>query len=145
MGSLIAAALILFGCLMLAWTLFDWHHARMSPKWPTVQGDIVRSEISVPAQRTRRERWYWHVHYRYSVGGHQYTGWRTYFGVMAPIPVARRIVQRFPLRSRVTVYHHPSSHGRSVLMPGVNAYTRRGFAIAPLCWAMAWVFWANLS
>jgi hypothetical protein len=130
---------------MLAWAFFDWHNGRNSPKWPTVQGEIIRSEISVPAQRARRHRWYWNVHYRYRVDGHAYTGWRTHFGVTLAIPVARTIVARFPLGSAVTVYHHASSHGRSVLMPGLSAYTRRGFAIAPICWAMAWVFWDNLK
>ena len=137
--------MFMFGILMAGWAFFDWHNARVSPAWPTVQGRIVRSVISVPAQRTRRHRWYWHVQYRYTVDAQEYTGWRTHFGCTVPASVARRIVGRFPVDAGVTVYHHPSRPGRSVLMPGVNKYSVRGFAIAPICWAMAWVFWAGIK
>jgi hypothetical protein len=141
MEPFLVAAIFLFGFVMLAWASFDWHNARTSPKWPTVDGQVVLSVISVPAMRTRRHRWYWHVEYRYSVDGQAYTGWRTYFGSSVPIAVARNIVGKFPVQSIVKVYHHPLRHGRSVLIPGVNKFTRIGFAIAPICWAMGLVFW----
>jgi hypothetical protein len=141
----VVAAIFLFGLIMAFWAVVEWRHARMSVKWPTVEGQVVRSVISVPAERTWRRRWYWHVEYRYRVDAHTYRGWRTYFGSTLPISVARNIVRKFPAQSAVTVYYHPRKHGRSVLLPGVNKYTRIGFAIAPVCWAMAAVFWMGFE
>jgi hypothetical protein len=145
MEPFVLAAVFLFGFVMLAWAFFDWRNARMSPKWPTVEGQVVRSVISVPAMRTRRHRWYWHVEYRYSVDGQAYTGWRTHFGTTVSIAVARNIVGKFPAQSIVQVYHHPLKHCRSVLIPGVNRFTLIGFAIAPICWAIGLVFWMGFS
>jgi hypothetical protein len=145
MEPFVVAAIFLFGFVMLAWAFFDWHNGRMSLTWLTAEGQVVHSVINVPAVRARRHRWYWHVEYRYSVEGQVYRGWRTHFGSTVPIAVARNIVRKFPPHSMVKVYYHPLKHGRSVLIPGVNKYTRIGFAIAPICWAMGLVFWRGFS
>jgi hypothetical protein len=138
MEHFIAAACGLFGLGMAAWAVVDWRHARQSLAWPSVQGEIVKSSVT---RYVRRFRWDWRVEYRYRVDGREHTGWRTYFGSTVPIGVARNIVRRFPARSSVTVYYDPRRHGRSVLLPGVNKYTRLSFAIAPLCLAMALALW----
>jgi hypothetical protein len=138
MEHFIAAACGLFGLGMAALAVVDWRHARQSLAWPSVQGEIVKSSVT---RYVRRFRWDWRVEYRYRVDGREHTGWRTYFGSMVPIGVARNIVRRFPARSTVTVYYDPRRHGRSVLLPGVNKYTRLSFAIAPLCLAMALALW----
>jgi hypothetical protein len=142
MEHFIAAACGLFGLGMAAWAFVDWRHARRSAAWPTVEGEIVKSAVT---RYSRRLRWDWHVEYRYRVDGCEHTGWRTYFGCMVPIGVARNIVQRFPVKSTVTVYYDPHRPGRSVLLPGVNRYTRLSFGVAPLCWAMALAFWRAFS
>jgi hypothetical protein len=135
MEQLISAACALFGIGMSIWACIDWQHARRSLAWPTVQGQIVKS--SVTRYASRRWHWDWQVEYRYRVDGHDYTGWRTYFGSSVPIAVARNIVGKFPLHSTVTVHHHPREPAKSVLLPGVNKYTRLSFLVGPVTWAVA--------
>jgi hypothetical protein len=142
MEHFVAAACMLFGLGMAAWAFIDWYHARRSLSWPAVQGEIVKSTVT---RYSRRRRWSWHVEYRYRVDGREHTGWRAYFGSTVPIGVARNIVARFPVRSTVTVYYDPRRHGRSVLLPGVNKYTRLSFGIAPLCMAVALAFWLRFN
>jgi hypothetical protein len=134
MLQFVSAACFLFGLGMSAWAFADWRHARASLAWPAVEGEVVKSSVT---RYTRRLRWDWRVEYRYRVDGQSYTGWRTYFGASVPIAVARNIVARFPAQSAVTVYHHPRQPGKSVLLPGVNKYTRLSFLIGPVCWAIA--------
>jgi hypothetical protein len=134
MLQLVSAACFLFGLGMSAWAFADWRHARASLAWPAVEGEVVKSSVT---RYTRRFRWDWRVEYRYRVDGQSYTGWRTYFGASVPIAVARNIVARFPAQSTVPVYHHPRQPGKSVLLPGVNNYTRLSFLIGPVCWAIA--------
>jgi hypothetical protein len=135
MTQFFIVASVLFGLGMTAWAFVDWRHARGSLAWPSVQGEIVKS--SVTRYTSRRFRWNWQVEYRYDVDGHAYTGWRTYFGSSVPIAIARNIVRKFPAQSTVTVYYHPSVHTKSVLIPGVNKYTRLSFLVGPISWAFA--------
>jgi hypothetical protein len=141
MAHFIIVACLLFGLGMSIWAFVDWRHARRSLAWPTVQGEVLASSVT---RYSRRFRWDWQVAYRYRVGGRIYTGWRTYFGSMVPIAVARNIVGRFPAQSVVTVYYHPSRPANSVLLPGVNKYTRMMFLVGPACWALALAFWMGL-
>jgi len=90
----------------------------MSLNWPSVEGEIVYSAVIVPSGRSKRYRWYWHVEYRHAVDRQPHTGRRTHFGSTVPLSVARNIVRKFPVQSRVTVYYDPLRHAKSVLIPG---------------------------
>jgi hypothetical protein len=140
-GIWCAGGLFLFGMVRAGATLTGWRHARASESWPTVAGDIVKSQVRRPTSYRHRSNWDWAVHYRYTVDGRTYTGTRTHFGDEVSIGVARNIVARYPSPSRTRVHVDPMHPDRSVLIPGMN---RQVFAFAwlvPAAWGYAAILW----
>jgi Protein of unknown function (DUF3592) len=60
------------------------------------------------------------IHYRYAVGGQEFTGERVAYGPVASAGFleADRIARRFPHGARVTVYYNPENTADSLLVPG---------------------------
>ena len=106
---------------------FWWSHARAelkaSKSWPSVQGEIVRSDIKKRQEYDSEKKRYYYMYspdisYAYVVNSNQYHGHRITFGDMATKSRKRvvRILKDYPVGKKVTVYYDPARPDRSVLV-----------------------------
>lgn len=121
----VPAFTILIGVSAIALGLQTTRLARESRTWPTVDGEIVASEIvedaqagvrTTPTNVTHRPV----VRYRYRTGGTDYTGERVAFGEYATNERtdAEAVIQRYPIGRRVPVHVRPNAPDTSVLEAG---------------------------
>lgn len=98
--------------------------ARDSMSWPSIPGVVEFS--SVEQRRNDNSTTYEaEVMYNYKVNGVVYSSNRLSFGqVSSSDPTsARKIVNRYPVDSEVTVYYQENAPEKSVLMPGLHTET----------------------
>jgi hypothetical protein len=131
-------AFFLAGFALLYWLTLTLRRAYQSRYWANVRGEIVSSKVT---RYTNSRQWDWSVQYHYSVDGRQYQGARVDFGNRQTIAFAREIVAKFPAKKNVDVYYDSDNPGLSVLIPGPNRYSYSSMLIAPMCWAVALIFW----
>ncbi len=91
-----------------------------SPKWPTVKGEIVKSEIGWALGSTAGSYRYWpKIHYSYRVHDTDYIGTRLYFIQSgAGKEWAMKKVGEYPISKTVDVFYYHSEPQISVLEPG---------------------------
>ncbi len=118
--AVMAAALLAVGLFL--WR--NWQDRQASTQWPSVNGVIERCEafphLQDPHQEGAHPQWRLDLRYRYEVGGQSHTGTR--LGAMArhyPDEAAvRAVCERYPVGTRVKVFHDPAHPDRSVLETG---------------------------
>lgn len=140
-GKYIAAGFGISGLGLLVWAVRGLIYARASRNWPTASAVVTHAQVS-RWLHGRGPRWMWLVRYRFfSPEGREIDSHRVYFGGACGIRVARNIVARFPVGTRIPVYFHPQHPTLCVLLPGANRYTFRAFVIGPIYWLCAAGFW----
>ncbi len=93
-----------------------WKRGNASVWWPSVQGEILLSEVE-----SDDEKYSPRIEYRYAVDGVQYKGdTLTYRGYGVDRKTAEFCVSRFPAKSTVPVYYDPGKPSVSVLEQGVD-------------------------
>ena len=92
-----------------------------SEKWPEALGTIVRS--SVIKEDSKSTRYTPEVEYTYSVDGQELSGNQYHFclRVSSDRGAVEDMLVGFEPNAEVQVYYDPSSPGKSVLVPGVDA------------------------
>jgi hypothetical protein len=115
----------LVGLLLVGLAWHAWQVKRDSPRWPSVQGEIVVSRAVARNETGDRQghlshHWQAEVEYRYVVDGVGYTGRRirafgpNHFDEAS----AQAELAPFPAGAKVPVYYQPGHPGTSVLIPG---------------------------
>lgn len=104
-------------------------HTREMQKWPTTEGQIVRSEIATTVQRHRRPNraddmvtmFVPRIVYSYQADGHTFEGddigWTTSSNRRS---VAEKQVRRYPLNARVRVHYDPADPAKATLSPSMG-------------------------
>lgn len=104
-------------------------HTREMKKWPTTEGQIVRSEIATTVQRHRRPNraddmvtmFVPRIVYSYQADGHTFEGddigWTTSSNRRS---VAEKQVGRYPLNARVRVHYDPADPAKATLSPSMG-------------------------
>lgn len=116
----------LIGGILAGWSVVKWFpQARASSEWPTVDGQIVTSQLVRRGRADTRLR----LEYEYQVGEQWYFGSRSAFmdGLLGPGPEVR--ARRYPQGSAVQVHYSPDDPTVAVLEPGVRWI---GFGLAVL-------------
>ena len=127
---------LLFGAIFLAAGigLSIWGHgmlaeAKASADWPTVQGTITLSDVSVQtstsgtgSKKKTSTVYQPSVVYDYKVNGQGYTSHRITAGDFSSSSSKRahRIAGKYPKGSTATVYYNPDEPYMSVLEPGAT-------------------------
>jgi hypothetical protein len=123
--------LVVFCLFLLLFSRVFTKQARAMKRWPTTEGQIVRSEVVTTQQHHRRPSrsrgdysvtmYVPRIVYSYEVGGHRYesdnVGWSTSSNRAS---VAEKQVRRHPLQSRVRVFHDPDDPAQATLSPSVG-------------------------
>jgi hypothetical protein len=116
----LSAAVILAA---IAKGLWDVCRAVRSRSWPSVEGSIIRSEVTA-TKNEESELYAPLVEYRYTVDGKEFSGRCIRIGVeqisMGWIGFARRFVERYQPGQRVAVSYNLSHPASAVLEPGVH-------------------------
>ncbi len=98
--------------------------ARASAGWPHVEGEVVSSSVETHRGSGRNSSTTYHaeVHYTYEVNGRTYDGNRVAYGDYGSSSPshARRIVNRYPAGTEVTVHYRPDDPEQCVLEPGMK-------------------------
>lgn len=137
--SCVGAVMALAGFAMATYGVLFVVEAQGSVQWPTVQGEIVRSEVA----RIRYSdglRYEPDVHYRYEVDGVSHEGTRISFNERSRAVRenneydVKRLVNMYPLGEICEVHYDPSDAANATLEAGVGKYTfvwlAAGFAFA---------------
>lgn len=146
---IIPAFTILVSVFAMALGVTSTRLARESRTWPTVDGEIVRSDIAEELDRSSRTRgvvtYRPIVHYRYRVAAADYTGERVAFGEYATNDrsAAEGVVQRYPIGRRLPVHVRPAAPGTAVLEVGDHGlpwfYLALGTAFLVVGLLLAWL------
>ncbi|MBN1546207.1 MAG: DUF3137 domain-containing protein [Syntrophaceae bacterium] len=110
--------------IMIALSAYSAYKTRVQSKtWPTVEGNIIRSEIEqyagaggegTNAETTVQE--YAKIAYQYLVDGRQYESDKISFSSSSKN--AGQLVSRYPKGKTVRVYYNPDKPKQAVLVPG---------------------------
>ena len=95
-----------------------------SVEWPSVEGKVIKSELS-PSTFARRRggvNYSPNIRYSYTVNGRKLTSNRIMFGgVMAGrASKMQKYIERYPEDSIVKIYYDPTNPESAVLEPNVN-------------------------
>ena len=129
--------LVFVGALVfLGYMARVYSQAEAVRQWPTAQGEILKTWVSVRSD-SEDDEYVPEVRYRYTVEGQTYTGDRLR---AAPVSAgsrngAERMLAAYPQGAVVRVYYNPQNPAESVLEPGVA----RSFWFF-LAGGVAWVF-----
>lgn len=86
-----------------------------SENWPSVSGEVTRSELRRAGATPQTASYYVVFEYRYEVAGTTHTGDRVAFTRVDPI----RVTEDYPGGTRVAVHYDPNEPSVSALEPGV--------------------------
>ncbi|MCI0396561.1 MAG: DUF3592 domain-containing protein [Chloroflexi bacterium] len=126
-GSCLGALLflILFGGLGIGLSIWGWNilqNARASTAWPTAQGQVVSSEVTVSTSSEGGDSYNPQVTFVYAVNDQQYQDDTIKFGETSygNRNRAQEVADKYPVGATVTVYYDPSDPATAVLEPGVS-------------------------
>jgi len=119
---------VLIGAGILANALRLLHRGISSRSWPTVDGHVIRTEITtktVSGKHGRRTVYVPSITYQFTIAGITHTGTR--LGMSDdhyPAPGnAELVTLRYPVGTKVTVHHHRDKPDICLLYPGIPAGT----------------------
>jgi hypothetical protein len=117
--TLFLAIFAVAGLACIVWGGVEVFSAWQTRNWPVVPGRVTRS--SVRTDRSSKDASYL-IEYRYEVDGKEYTGSRVAYGAgnSGTSEKIREFHRRFPIRTKVTVFHDPSNPASAVLEPRVG-------------------------
>jgi len=118
--------LLVLGVVIFRGGLRILHRAQASVNWPTVQGEIIRSEVRGDRRNDDSLPWA-DIQFRYVVHGQSYQSNQERFkeGTNMNIQTVRALVNRHPVGQPATVYYNPDNPQEALLDPGVrgSSYT----------------------
>jgi hypothetical protein len=118
----------------------NFRQAKDAVNWPRAQGTIRESRVE--RVMTTKVLYEPRVEYGFVANGRGWTG-RLRAGNSSQKSKAQEIVDRYPVGSAITVFHHPDDPGTSTIEPGVTWKDYFGFAIPPIMIGMAILFWRS--
>lgn len=140
-------ALICFGLVALLFFFAARRTAKQAATWPTVRGNIVKSEVEEYQERDEdnegRTRWRTAyrpaVEYAYPVNGREYRGNQISYGmtVSAGQSYAEKVAAKYPVGSEIDVHYDPQEPSNSALQAGGAGATWIIFVIALVVFALA--------
>lgn len=122
-GGLIAGPiLILIGVVVFYFLGGTFLQAYTSPSWPTVQGQVIHSEVALHRDSDGDRMYSPDIAYNYTVNSQQYDS--SQVGMLDGSTSIRGTVQdtvkRYPSGTTVTVYYDPEDPANAVLEPGLK-------------------------
>nr|WP_255775753.1 DUF3592 domain-containing protein [Microbulbifer sediminum] len=115
----------LLGCSVIKVNLQGWRRARASRYWPRVSAQLRKAEVSLKRSSAGGNATYFYgldVLYRYTVGGHEYTGsnyhWEGY-GSQSEKKANRAAEKLRSIGSGLMVHYNPRNPCESVIYPTV--------------------------
>lgn len=120
-ATIVGAILLAGGSAGVGYGLWNLWQGASSPKWPTVTGQVVSSDLQRSRDRQGMVTYRAEVAYKYEVGGQTYASDRVFFGDQLQTSWATgpvREVERYHPGSQVQVFYDPNKPSRSVLEPG---------------------------
>jgi hypothetical protein len=120
LGSLGIFLLIGAGLTIWGWNILQ--NARASASWPTAEGVVLSSEVTLSTDADGSDSYSPEVTYRYLALDSSYENRTIKFGENSygNRRKAQDIAAGYPVGKSVTVYFDPESPARSVLEPGVS-------------------------
>ncbi len=115
--------------VLVGWpTLRD---ARASSEWPSVPGQIIRSEVATH-RSSDKTTYSADIAFRYQVKGVDHECDNVAFGTLSSnnSSPARQVTKRYPVGREVDVFYDPNDPGKGVLEPGTTfkSYFMLGFS-----------------
>ncbi|WP_230411843.1 DUF3592 domain-containing protein [Denitromonas iodatirespirans] len=98
-----------------------------SRKWPSVSGEVVRSELSKKTTRgtgtTVSKVYEALVEYSYMIGGKSFTSRRIEFLYLRSNSESfhQKLLSHYPLGAQVQVFYNPDKPSEAVLKPGISS------------------------
>lgn len=115
---------IALGCLGLFLTGQQALQGLLSQGWPTVEGQVTRSEIEQVRRRTGPDPWRVTIEYTYTVDGTIYQNNRVRFAGSSLSftngRAAKAVAESYPMGTTISVHINPRNPGEAVLDPGVD-------------------------
>jgi hypothetical protein len=121
LGFMVLFVLIGGGLSYWGWNILQ--DARASTSWPTVQGGITSSEVTVSSDSEGADSYSPEVTYRFQIDGQIFASSQIKFGENSygSRRKAQEIVNQYPVGKQVMVYYEPERPTNAVLEPGVSA------------------------
>jgi len=122
--NVVLAVFFLAGCSIMCLGLYYFYYGKTSQTWPTCIGTVTKSEVGrYSGSRRGSKSFIPDITYSYTVSEQQYTGDRYAFGnrSFSKRNDAQKIVDEYPINSKVTVYYSLNHPETSVLQPGVQS------------------------
>ncbi len=132
-----------FGCIVsFLYFIHFFPEALASSRWPTVEGEIIQSEVG--KKLGRRPGLFPVVVYSYHVNNQNYQAKRIKVGTQEFASTDESWVQgtldNYPLGKKITVHYNPKAPMKAILEPGFT-FRITGFGIAALVfYVIAWGF-----
>jgi hypothetical protein len=114
--------MIIGGFVFFMWVLPPMQYANASKEWPSVPGEITRSEIET-YRRDGKTQYLPDIAYKYSIDGKNYTSSKVTVGdppYSSNTSPAKRVQSEYPEGKSVEVYYDPEVPSSSALKPGLQ-------------------------
>lgn len=122
--GILTLAMFAAGIFLMAWGVYEIKGSNESRNWPSTQGTISSSHISIRTSKGSNHRttttYFPSVLYQYKVDGRHYTSHRIEFGGESGgmKRMAKKVVDKYPSGKKVTVYYNPQDPKYGVLEAG---------------------------
>jgi hypothetical protein len=114
--------ILIGGFVFFMWGLPPLKYANASKAWPSVPGEITRSEVET-YRKDGKTQYLPDIAYKYNIDGKNYTSSKVTVGdppYTSNISPARRIQSEYPVGKSVDVYYDPEVPSSSALKPGIQ-------------------------
>ncbi|HPR73287.1 MAG TPA: DUF3592 domain-containing protein [Bacteroidales bacterium] len=114
--------ILIGGFVFFMWGLPPLKYSCASRAWPSVPGEITRSELET-YRKDGKTQYLPDIAYKYNVDGKDYSSSKVTVGdppFTGSISPAKRIQSEYPVRKSVDVYYDPEVPSSSALRPGIQ-------------------------
>lgn len=114
--------ILIGGFVFFMWGLPPLKYSNASKAWPSVPGEITRSEVET-YRKDGKTQYLPDIAYKYNVDGKDYSSSKVTVGdppFTGSISPARRIQSEYPVGKSVDVYYDPGVPSSSALRPGIQ-------------------------
>lgn len=113
------------GMVLLIWQGVLFKEAQDAKSWPTTNGEIIVSEMTVDrggsgSSRRSSTQYGFRIQYEYKVAGEIFVSNRVFVGQITSNydDGVRKLLAKYPISQAVTVYYNPENFMAAVLEPG---------------------------
>jgi hypothetical protein len=111
----ISVGFILLGVMGLGYGMYNLVRALQAKRWASATGVITSAGLDISLGRHGDRHIQPRIHYRYEIGGRQYTNSKISYGRGFNFSDAQRYVKKYPKGQHVTVYYNPRNRKYSCL------------------------------